>query len=143
MYPPRSTPGLVAFFWLPRPHPRRLLALQARVLPPCRMGWRAHRCRVGRLLVVRGAGHRWPERDHVVRLCMDQQEVLVRRRFLLAAVVLLVLCGVGGTLATTLGTVDDPIGGTRKRQGTGGDPARVALRRHAEHGEDVWQDGEQ
>ena len=53
-------------------------------------------------------------------------------RFLLAAVLLLLLRGVGWTLATALGAVQDPIGCPLKRQGTGGNPARVALRRHAE-----------
>jgi hypothetical protein len=63
-------------------------------------------------------------------------------RFLLAVVLLLLRRSVGWTLATALGGVPDPIGGTRKRQGAGGDPARVALRRHAESGEGPWQDGE-
>ena len=55
-------------------------------------------------------------------------------RFLLAAVLLLLLRGIGGTLATAFGAVYDYIGGAFKRQGAGGDPARVALRRHAESG---------
>ena len=132
----------LGFFWLPGQHPRRLIALQTRVLAQRRVGWRAHLCPISRLLVVRCADHRRPQRDHFGGVCVDQQEVLVRRRFLLAAVGLLVRRGVGWTLATALGGVPDPIGGTRQCQGAGGDPARVALRRHAESGEGPWQDGE-
>ena len=53
------------------------------------------------------------------------------------------LRGVGGTLATALGAIQDPIGCPLKRQGTGGNPARVALRRHAERGSGGAPDGEQ
>src|SRR5712691_2842534 len=134
MYPPRFTPGLWVFFWLPGQHPRRLIALKARVLAQRRVGWIANLCRIGRFLVMRFAGHRRPKIDHFGGVFVDQQEVFVRRRFLLAAVRLLVLCGIGGTLATALGAVHDPIGGTLKRQRAGGDPARVALRRDAESG---------
>ena len=76
-------------------------------------------------------------------MCIDQHEVLVRMRFLFAAVELLLLRGIGGTLATALSAVQDPIGGSLKRQGAGGDPARVALRRHTERRSGVLQDGEQ
>ena len=53
------------------------------------------------------------------------------------------LRGVGWTWATALGAVQAPIGGPLKRQGVGGDPARVALRRHTESGEGPLQDGQQ
>src|SRR6266849_9989476 len=134
MYPPRSTPGLWVFFWLPGQHPRRLIALKTRVLAQRRVGWIANLCPISRFLVVRFADHRRPQIDHFGGVFVDQQEVLVRMRFLLAAVLLLLLRGVGWTLATALGAVYDPIGGTLKREGAGGDPARVTLRRHAESG---------
>src|SRR5439155_965860 len=37
----------------------------------------------------------------------------------------------------------DPLGGTPSREGMGGDPARVAFRRHVKSGSGAWQDGEQ
>jgi len=92
---------------------------------------------------MRFAGHRRPQRDHFGSVFVDQHEVFVRRRFLLAAVLLLLPRGVGWTLATALGAVQDPIGGPLKRQGAGGDPARVTLRRQAERGSGPWQDGQQ
>ena len=130
------------FFWAAASAPCRLIALQTRVLAPCRVGWIAHLCRIGYFLVGRCAGHSRPQRDHFGGIYVDQHEVLVRLRFLLAAVLLLVLRGVGGTLATALGAVDDPIGGTRKRQGAGGDldsrrapaPCPERLRRVARRG---------
>ena len=122
----------VGFFWLPgQPH-RRLIALKTRVLAQRRVGWRAHLCCISHVLVVQFADPRRPQIAHLGGVCVDQPEVLVRMRCLLAAVRRLVLRGVGGTVATALGAVDDPIGGTLKREGAGGDPARVALRRHAE-----------
>ena len=65
-------------------------------------------------------------------LSVDQQDVLVRMGFLLAAVLLLLLRGIGGTLATALRTVDGHSRGALQRQGTGGNPAGITLRRHAE-----------
>lgn len=49
--------------------------------------------------------------------------------FLLAAVVLLWLRSLGGTLTTALGAVNGHIGGALQRQVAGGNSARVALRR--------------
>src|SRR5438552_2357507 len=131
------------FFRLLGEHPLRLITLKTCVLAQRRVGGIAYLCPIGRLLVVRFADHRRPQIDHCGRVFVDQQEVLVRMRFLLAAVLCLLLCGVGGTLATALGAVDDPIGRSLEREGAGGNPARVALRRHAESGEGPWQDGEQ
>ncbi len=62
---------------------------------------------------------------------------------LLAAGLLLLLRGMGGTLTTALGAVNGHIGGALQRQGAGGNPARVALRRHPESGEGPLQDGQQ
>src|SRR5438445_3246640 len=76
---------------------------------------------------MRFAGHRRPQIDHFLGVFVDQQEVLLRMCFLLAAVLLLLLRGVDGTLTTALGAVYDLIGGPLKRQGAGDDPARVTL----------------
>jgi len=123
-------------------HSRRRLALQTRVLAQRRVGGRANRGGIGGLLVGCCAGHRRSQRDHGGRVCVAQPEVLGRRRFLLAAVAPLGSRGVGGPLATALRAVQDAIGGSRQRQGAGGDPARVALRRHPERRSGVWQAGE-
>jgi len=97
---------------------------------------------IGRLLVVLFPGHGRPQRDDVVGVCVHQQEVLVRLGLLFAAVLLLVLHGIGGTLTTALGAVKGHIGGALQRQGAGGNPARVALRRQTESGEGPLQDGQ-
>ena len=55
-------------------------------------------------------------------------------RFLLAAVLLLLLRGLGGPLATALRAVDGHIRRALQRQGAGGNPAGGALRRHTESG---------
>jgi hypothetical protein len=62
-------------------------------------------------------------------------------RFLLAAVMLLLLRGIERALATALRAIDGHIGGTLKRQGAGGDPARVTLWRHAESGKACCKTG--
>ena len=66
---------------------------------------------------MRFTGYSRSQIDYFGRVLIDQQEVLVRMRFLLAAVLLLWLRGVGWTLATALGAVQDPIGCPLKRQG--------------------------
>src|SRR5207245_7990540 len=126
--PPRATPCLWVFFGLRGQDSRRLRALQAGVLGKRGVGWGGHLRLLSRLLVVLLAGHGRPQRDDFVGVCVHQQEVLVRRRFRLAAVLLLVLRGVGRALATALGAVNGHIGGALERQAAGGDPARVALR---------------
>jgi hypothetical protein len=130
-------------FWrLLGQHPCRRRALTARVLAPCRVGWRAPLRLSGRVLVRRFAGDSRPRRDPGGG-CVDPHAVLGRRRCLRAAVRLLVRRGVDGPLATARGAVHDPLGGARPRQGAGGDPARVARRRHAARGSGVRQDRQQ
>ncbi len=106
------------------------------------MGRRGHLPRIGRLLVVLFAGHGRSQREDLVGVCVHQEEVVVRRRLLLAAGLLLMRRGMGGTLATALRAVDGPSRGALQRQGAGGAPARVTLRRHAESTEGVRQDGQ-
>ena len=60
-----------------------------------------------------------------------------------AAVQLLLLHGIGGTLAPAFRAVDDASGSPLEGQRAGGDPAGITLRRHAERGEGPLQDREQ
>jgi len=83
---------------------------------------------VGCLLVVCFADHGRPQREHCAGGFVHQDDVLVRRRFLLAAVMGLVLGGVGWALAAPLRAVHGHIGRTLPCQGAVGDPARIALR---------------
>ncbi len=131
------------FLGLSGQHPRRLIALKTRLLPQRRVGGIAHLCRSGGFLVVRFASHRRSQIDHLSRMGLDQHEVLVRRRFLLAAGLLLVLRGIGWTLAPALRAVYDHIGSALQGKGAAGDPARIAFRRHAESGSGALPDGEQ
>src|SRR5207247_1336432 len=85
--------GLSVFFRLPGQPPRRLIALKTRVLAQRRVGGRANLGGIGRFLVVRSTGYSRPQIDPLSRMLIDQHEVLVRRRFLLAAVRLLLLLG--------------------------------------------------
>ena len=107
------------------------------------MGRIGHLSFSGRFLVVLFPGHGRPQRDDFGGGFVDQQDVLVRLGFLLAAVLLLLLRGIGGTLATALRAVHGHLGGALKGQGTGGNPARIALWRHAESGEGTLEDREQ
>jgi hypothetical protein len=92
---------------------------------------------------VRFAGHRGAQIPYFGGVGIDQHQVLVRVRFLLAAGVLLLLHGIGRTLAPAFRAVDDPIGSALEGQGAGGDPMRIAFRRHAQRGEGLCQDREQ
>src|SRR6267142_216299 len=60
-----------------------------------------------------------------------------------AAVQLLLLYGIGGTLAPAFRAGDDAIGSPLAGQRAGGDPAGITLRCHAERGEGTLQDREQ
>jgi hypothetical protein len=123
--------------------------VQMEILAP-HSGWVAGMATrdIGLLIIELGggrrqAGHGRPQRDDFGGVFVHQHDVLVRMGFLLAAVVLLLLCGIGWALATALGAVNGHIGGALERQGTGGNPARIAFGRHTEHGEGVLQDGQQ
>ncbi len=128
------------FFWLSGPHARRLRALKARLLVARGMARRGNLPLIGRLLVVLFPGHGRPQRDDFGGVCVHQQDGLVRLGCLRAAVLLLVLRGLGWTLTTALGAVNGHIGGALQRQGAGGNPARVALRRHTESDDGARQD---
>ena len=47
-----------------------------------------------------------------------------------------------GALAAALRPIQRHMGGALPRQGAGGDPARVAFRRHVERGSSALQDGQ-
>ena len=66
------------------------------------MGRRGHRLLIGGFLVVFFAGHGRSQRDDFVGVFVHQEEVVVRMGFLLAAVLLLLLGGIGGLVATRL-----------------------------------------
>ena len=87
------------------------------------------------------AGHGRSQREDLVGVCVHQEEVFVRRGFLLAAVVLLVLGSLGGPLATACRAVAGQSRGALWRQGAGGHPACRTLRRQPESGSGPWQDG--
>jgi hypothetical protein len=57
------------------------------------------------------AGHGRSQIDDFVSVFVHQEEVVVRMGFLLAAVLLLLLGGIAGPLATALRAVDGPIRG--------------------------------
>ena len=75
------------------------------------MGRRGNLPLIGRFLVVLFAGHGRSQIDDFVGVFVHQQDVLVRMRFLLAAVLLPLLRGIGGTWATALGAVNGHIRG--------------------------------
>src|SRR6516225_7704655 len=131
------------FFGLSGQPSRWLIALQARVLVERGIGRIGNLLLIGGFLVVLFAGHGRSQIDHFGSMLVHQHEILIRMRFLLAAVLLLLLGGIGGTLATALRAVDGHIRGALERQGAGGTPARVALRRHTEGGSGPWQEGQQ
>src|SRR5882762_9356212 len=133
----------LGFFGLLGQHARRLIPLKARVLVERGMGRRGYLLLIGCFLVVLFAGHGRSQIDHFVGVLVHQQEVLICMRFLLAAVLLPLLCGIGGTLATTLRAVDGHSRSPLQRQGAGGNPAFFALRPNTESGEGPLQDGQQ
>ena len=116
------------FFWLPTQDPLWLIALTTRGLVERGMDRRRALGLVGCCLVVGFADHGRPQSDHCAGGVVHQDDVLVRRRCLLAAVMCLVLGGVGRALAAPLGAVNGHIGPALPCQRAVGDPARVALR---------------
>ena len=107
------------------------------------MGRLGHLRLIGRVLVVLFAGHSRAQIDDFGGVFVHEEEIFVRMGLFLAAVVCLLLHGIGGTLATALRPVDGHIRGPLQRQGAGGHPARIALRRHSESGSGLLQNGQQ
>src|SRR5438132_10205305 len=70
-----------------------------------------------------------------------QHQVFLRRRFLLAAGMLLVQGGLLGALAAALRPIQGDMGGALQHEGAGGARARVACRRPSQIGEGALQDG--
>ena len=136
-------PGLSAFFWLCGQDACGLIALEAGILIECGVAWIDDRCRIGGFFVVGFAGDGRSQIADFPRVFVHQQQVFIRMRFLLPAVMLSLGDGILGALAAALRPIKRQIGGALQRQGTGGDPARVAFRRHVERNEGALQDGQQ
>src|SRR5712691_9381620 len=108
-------PGLWAFSGLRGQDAGRRIALKASVLVERGIGRIDDLRRIGGLLVVRFAGEGRPPIDHFTAVFVDQQDVLVSMRFLLAAVMLSLLGGVGRALAAALSAVQGQIGCSLQR----------------------------
>src|SRR5207245_10576303 len=110
-------PGVLVFCWLPAQDTRRLIALKARVLVERSMDRIRDLGLVGRFLLVGFADHGRPQIDHFAGGLVHQCDVLVRMRFPLAAVMGLLLGGVGRALAAPLRAVHGPLGWARSCAG--------------------------
>ena len=132
----------MAFFGRRGQDALRLIALKASVLIECRVGWRCTRRLIAGLFVGRFAGNGCSQRADCARVFVHQQQIFIRLRFLLAAVMCLLCGGLLGALATALRAIDGQMGGSLQQERTGGDPACVPLRRHAERGEGALQAGQ-
>src|SRR6516225_12149528 len=84
------------FFGLSGQPSRWLIALQARVLVERGIGRIGNLLLIGGFLVVLFAAHSRSQIDDLFGVFVHQEEVFVRMGFLLAAVVLLLLGGIGG-----------------------------------------------
>ena len=104
----------------------RLIALKTRVLGEGAVDRRHEVGPVHGFLVVRFAGHRRAPIDHFARVFLEQKHVLLRVRFLLPAVMRGLLRGIRRALATPLGPVQGPRGGSLQPEGTRGHPAGSA-----------------
>jgi len=136
-------PGLSAFFWLCSQDTFRLIALKTGVLVERGVGWISDLRRIGGLFVVGFASNRRSQIADLARVFVHQQQVFIRMRFLLPAVMLRLGDGILGALAAALRPIKRHIGGALQCQGTGGDPAGIAFWCHVERGSGALQDGQQ
>jgi len=90
---------------------------------------------IGCFLIVLFALDRRTEIDHFARLLINQQDVLVSMRFLLATVVGSLLGVVLGTLPSSLRAVNEQIGGALVDQLAVGNSLAIALGRHFQIGQ--------
>ena len=88
------------------------------------------------------AGHRWAEPDHLAGHLVDQQNMLIRMGFLLAAVVLFLLDWVRRALPAAFGAINGRRGAPFPCQRAGRDLPRLAFWLHPEVGQSVLEDGE-
>jgi hypothetical protein len=106
------------------------------------VGGGSHRRLLHRLLVGGLARQRRPQRDDVVRLCIDQEDVLVSRRLLLAAVMGLLRGPVSWAVAAPFGAIHRQGGGPGPGQGARLDTGRLALRGLAQITQGALQTGQ-
>ncbi len=136
-------PGLSAFFGLRGQDACGLIALKASILVERGVAWIDNRRGIGSFFVVGFASNRRSQIADFARVFVHQQQVFIRMRFLLPAVMLRLGKSILGTLAAALRPSKRHIGGARQCQGTGGDSAGVACWRHVERGSGALQDGQQ
>jgi len=99
-------PGLSAFFGLRGQDVFWLIALKAGVLVECRVGRIGNRRLISGSFVVRSAGDGRSQRADLARVFVHEQQIFIRMRFLLAAVMCLLCGGILGALAASLRAID-------------------------------------
>ena len=124
----------MAFFRLHGEDTFRFIALKTCVFVKGRVAGIGARRLIGGFLVMRFAWLSWTKIDHCARHLIDQQDVLLGMRLLLAAVVRLLRGGLLGALAATLRPINGHMGGALQGEGVSGDLARIAFGGHAEIG---------
>jgi len=124
----------VAFFWLHGEDTFRLIALKTCVLVKGSVDGIGDRRLIGGFLVVYFARLGRTKIDHFAGHLIDQQDVLVGMRLLLAAVVRLLRGVLLGALAAPLRPINGHIGGALQGEVAGGDLARIAFWGHVEIG---------
>ncbi len=117
--------------------------MKAGILVERGVAWIDNRRGIGGFFVVGFASDRGTQIADFARVFVHQQQVFIRMRFLLPAVMLRLGKGILGTLAAALRPSKRQIGGTLQCQGTGGDPTGVAFWRRVERGSGALQDGQQ
>ena len=117
----------MAFFWLHGQDTCRLIALKTGVFVKGSVDGIGDRRLIGGFLVVCFARLSRAKIDHFAGHLIDQQDVLVSMRLLLATVVCLLRGGILRALAATLCPLNGHIGGALQCEVAGGDLARIAF----------------
>ena len=133
-----SFPG--GFFWLCGQRGCGLVALKACVFIEGGVGRVRHVCLIRGLLVVRFPWDSRTHIDHLLRVGVDHEAVLIRLGFLCAALVLLLLGGILRALAAAFRAVHLEIGAACERQRTHRHTTRVALGGFSQVAPGVWQE---
>src|SRR5437773_2434290 len=118
---------LWAFWGLPGLGSCRLIPLQACILVARGVVRIRDRRVIRGLLIVYCARHSWTQIHDLLRVGIDEEDVFVGVRFLLAAVMCLLLGVILWTLAATFTTVNRQVGTAGPGQRTGGHTTCVAL----------------
>ena len=98
---------------------------------------------IGRFLVMRFAGHRWAEPDHLAGGLIDQQNIFIRVGLFLAAVVFFLHDGVRWALTAPFGAINGQRWAPFPGQRAGRNLLGVAFWLHPEVSQRVLEDGEQ